>query len=272
MERLMSTEPRVTTERRDHVFLIGLDRAAKLNAFDRQMLRELAEALTEYEEDDNLWCAVLYPTGPNFTSGLDLADVGPAVAGGEVLFAPDLVDPLSMTGRPRSKPLIHASRGWCLTIGTELALASDICIAEQGTRFGQIEVKRGIMPFGGATMRLHQIAGWGNAMRYLLTGDIFDAEEAYRIGLVQQVVEASEEEDGEDRLLTAALEMATRVASQAPLAVQASWESADITRRKGFDAALEVIMDQTRALMQSEDAAEGMQSFVERRDAVFKGK
>jgi enoyl-CoA hydratase/carnithine racemase len=269
----MSTEPRVITERRDHVFLIGLDRAAKLNAFDRQMLRELAEALTEYEEDDQLWCAVLYPTGKNFTSGLDLADVGPAVAGGEVLFAPDLVDPLSMTGRPRSKPLIHASRGWCLTIGTELALASDICIAQADTRFGQIEVKRGIMPFGGATMRLHQIAGWGNAMRYLLTGDIFDAKEAYRIGLVQQVVPPSEEqEDAEDTLLAAALEMAHKVASQAPLAVQASWKSADITRRQGFDAALDVIMDQTRELMASEDAAEGMQSFVERREAIFKGK
>ncbi len=267
----MSTEPRVITERRDHLFLIGLDRANKLNAFDRQMLRELAEALTEYEEDSDLWCAVLYPTGKNFTSGLDLADVGPAVAGGEVLFGEDLIDPLGMTGKPRSKPLIHASRGWCLTIGTELALASDICIAEAGTRFGQIEVKRGIMPFGGATMRLHQIAGWGNAMRYLLTGDIFEAKEAYRIGLVQQVVEP-DEDDSEDALLTAAIEMANKVASQAPLAVQASWKSADITRREGFDAALDVIMDQTRELMNSEDAAEGMQSFIERREAVFKGK
>jgi enoyl-CoA hydratase/carnithine racemase len=260
----MSDEPRIITERRGRVFLIGLDRGGKLNAFDRQMLRELAEAFSAYEDDDELWCALLYPTGGHFTSGLDLADVGPAVASGEKLFPDGEVDPFGLFGRRRTKPLIHASRGWCLTIGTELALASDICIAADGTKFGQIEVKRGIMPFGGATLRLHQVAGWGNAMRYLLTGDIFEAEEAYRIGLVQEVVEAG-------ALFDSALELAERVAAQAPLAVQASLKSAMLTREQGVAVATKELMEVTQQLMQSDDAAEGMQSFIERRDASFSG-
>ncbi|MEL6343684.1 MAG: crotonase/enoyl-CoA hydratase family protein [Myxococcota bacterium] len=259
------SEPRIVTERRGHVFWIGLDRAAKLNAFDRQMLTELSDAVTAYEADPDLWCAVLYPTGPNFTSGLDLADVGPAVARGELLFSADQVDPLGLFGKTRTKPLIHAARGYCLTIGTELALASDICIAAPDTRYGQIEVKRGIMPFGGATLRMHQIAGWGNAMRYLLTGDLFDAAEAFRIGLVQVVA-------GEDDLLDQAAAMAARVARQAPLAVQASLQSAQVARDQGFAAAVEQMMPQARALMATEDAAEGMRSFVERREADFKGR
>lgn len=257
--------PRVVTEKRDHIFLIGLDRPAKLNAFDQQMLGELARAFTTYEDDDELWCAVIYPTGDNFTSGLDLADVGPAVAKGEKLFPDGEVDPFGLFGRTRTKPLIHASRGWCLTVGTELALASDICIAAEETTFGQIEVKRGIMPFGGATLRLHRIAGWGNAMRYLLTGDTFGAAEAYRIGLVQEVV-------ANDGLVDRAIALAELVASQAPLAVQASLQSAQEEVRNGHDAAVTGLMEKTRALMGSEDAAEGMQSFVERREADFKGR
>lgn len=275
----MSEEPsataRVVTKRRDRVFLIGLNRPDKLNAFDRQMLRELAEAYTAYEDDDELWCALLYPIGPNFTSGLDLADVGPAVARGEELFPEGHVDPFGLFGPARTKPLIHAARGWCLTIGTELALASDICLAAPGTRYGQIEVKRGIMPFGGATLRLPQRVGWGNAMRYLLTGDMLEAEEAWRIGLIQELVEgeAGDAQDPEgDALLARGLELAERVASQAPLAVQASLESARQAVSHGEPAAKKGLMEQARRLMQTEDAAEGMRSFLERRDADFQGE
>src|SRR3984885_13624400 len=84
-------------------------------------------------------------------------------------------------------PLVAAAHGWCMTLGIELLLAADVRIAATGTRFAQLEVQRGIYPFGGATLRLPREAGWGNAMRWLLTGDEFDAAEAHRIGLVQQV-------------------------------------------------------------------------------------
>ncbi len=258
--------PRVRVERHGHVLHIGLDRAHKLNAFDRVMLRELAEAMTTYEEDADLRCALLYPVGPNFTSGLDLADVGPAVAAGEALFPHGLVDPFGLTGRARTKPLVHAARGWCLTIGTELALASDVCVASPGTRYGQIEVTRGIMPFGGATIRLPQVIGWHNAMRYLLTGDVFDAAEAHRVGLVQELTAS------DDDLVERAAALADRIASRAPLAVQASLASSRLAMLEGTKAAADAMVDAARGLMATEDAAEGMRSFVERRDAEFEGR
>ncbi len=257
---------RITVERSDHVLKIGLNRADKYNAFDRQMLAELAEAYTQYEDDDELWCALLFAHGPNFTAGLDLGDVGPAVAAGENLFSDDKVDPLGLFGRRRSKPVVQVVYGHCLTIGMELAMASDIVVAGNDTKFGQIEVCRGIMPFGGATLRFHQQCGWGNAMRYLLTGDRFDAAEAYRIGFVQELAE--HRDDALDR----ATQLATTIAKQAPLAVQASLKNARTAAEDGFDAGLANMMNDARELMNSEDAREGMMSFLERRDAVFKGR
>ncbi|MEM9488007.1 MAG: crotonase/enoyl-CoA hydratase family protein [Myxococcota bacterium] len=267
----MSEQSTVSTETRGHVFLIGLNRPDKLNAFNPAMLGDLARAYTEYEDSRDLWCAVLFAHGKGFTSGLDLAQVGPAVAGGQTLFPEGGVDPLGIPGghdgrfRQRSKPIICAVHGWCLTIGMELIMASDMCVAADDTRFSQLEVGRGIMPFGGATLRFHQLAGWGNAMRYLLTGDRFDAAEAYRIGLVQEVTEPGQQ-------LERAIALAERVAAQAPLAVQATLASAMTTRERGAEAAVATMMDQTRELMKSEDAMEGVRSFIERRDAVFKGR
>ena len=98
-------------------------------------------------------------------------------------------DPLGVYGPPVTKPVVIAIQGICYTIGIELMLAADIRVAARTARFGQLEIKRGIFPFGGATFRLPQRVGWGNAMRWLLTGDEFGADEAHRIGLVQEVIE-----------------------------------------------------------------------------------
>ena len=185
---MSNDKPRVSTERDGRVFHIVLDRADKMNAFDLRMLRELAEAVTEYEADESLWCCVVTANGDNFTAGLDLAEVGPAIREGASLFPEGSVDVLNLREPRRKKPMVMAVQGWCLTIGIELLLAADIRLAAEGTRFGQIEINRGIFPFGGATIRLPQIAGWGNAMRWLLTGDKFGTEDALRLGLVQEVV------------------------------------------------------------------------------------
>ncbi len=212
---------------------------------------------------------MLFAHGKNFTAGLDLANVGPVVAGGGGLFPPGGIDPVDVlreSDRPRrTKPVVCAVSGWCLTIGLELMMAADIRIAADDTRFSQLEVKRGIMAFGGATLRMPQLAGWGNAMRYLLTGDQFDAAEAYRIGLVQEVVSAEE-------VFERALYWGEKIAAQAPLAVQASLVSARTAVEQGTDAALASLMDQARSVMKTEDAVEGMRSFVERRDGVYQGK
>lgn len=253
------------TERREHVTLIALNRAAKMNAFDLRMLRELAEALTAYDDDENARCAVVHASGDHFTAGLDLAEVGPAVAGGQALFPEDGVDPLGLYGRVRKKPLVMAVQGYCLTIGIELLLAADIGVAARGTKFGQIEINRGIFPFGGATIRLPQRAGWGNAMRWLLTGDRFSADEALRIGLVQEVTD-----DGAQ--LDAALAIAETIAKRAPLGVRATLESGRTTLAEGEAAAAKKLLGQARELMDSDDAREGLQSFVERREAKFTGR
>lgn len=246
----------------DHVLLIELYRNEKMNAFTFQMLQELANAFTMLEDDKNLRCGFLHSKGDYFTAGLDLADVAKHVAKGATLFGDTVVDPVQLMGRKRTKPVVVAVQGYALTIAIELILANDICIAAKGTTFGQIEIKRGIFPFGGATIRFAQRCGWGNAMRYLLTGDKFDENEALRIGLIQEIAENPFE---------TGLAIATTIAKQAPLGVQATIVNATKTFEEGFESAKADLMPILHKLMQSQDAQEGIQSFLERRDANFTG-
>lgn len=258
----------VATEVRDHVLIITLGRPAKKNAFNVAMLRGLAAAYTRLEADDDARCGLLVAEGGDFTAGLDLAEVGPLVARGADLFGGGegaSVDPLDLGGARRRKPVVVGARGYCFTIGVELMLAADVRLAAQDTVFAQMEVQRGIMPFGGATLRFAAQCGWGNAMRWMLTGARFDAAEALRIGLVQEVVPP-------DALDARAFAIARDIARQAPLAVQATRESARIARDEGVDAAREALMPAARALFATDDAREGVASFVARREARFTGR
>lgn len=259
------SEPLVTTERRGHVFSIGLHREAKRNAFTTTMLAELARAYGAFERDEEAWVAVLFAHGDHFTGGLDLAEVGPAVAAGARLFPDDGIDPLDLFGPRRTKPVVCAVQGICFTIGIELLLACDVAIAAEGTRFAQMEVRRGIMPFGGATLRFPQVAGWSRGMKWLLTGDEFGAKDALAMGLVCDVVP-----DGTQR--EAAHALADRIASRAPLAVRATLASARLARDAGRDAAVAALMDSATPLFATDDAREGVMSFLERREARFTGR
>ena len=259
------TDPTLTVETRGHVLLVGLARVAKRNAFNLQMLRELAVAYDRLEDDPELRCLVLFAHGDHFTAGLDLGEVGPHVAAGGGIHGDGGVDPLDLVGRRRAKPVVMAVQGYCYTIGVELALAADVVVASRDARFTQYEVRRGIMPFGGATLRFAQVAGYQNAMRYLLTGDVFDADEARRIGVVQEVTDPGAQ-------VARAAALAESIARQAPLAVQAARASAKLAQEHGHAAALAGLMPMARALMASEDAAEGLRSFVERREADFRGR
>ncbi len=261
------TSDRITSERRGHVALIGLNRADKRNAFDVDMLHALARAFTDADNDAEVRCLLLFAHGDHFTGGLDLANVAPALmsAGERAFFPEGTIDPWGVHGPARKKPLVTAVQGRCLTLGIELLLASDIGVAAQDARFAQIEIKRGIFPFGGATWRLPQAAGWGNAMRWLLTGDEFDAAEALRLGLVQEVVPAGGQ-------LERALALAETIARQAPLGVTATIESARLAAGEGPAAAGKALLPRLRQLASSEDAREGFMSFVERRDAKFTGR
>jgi enoyl-CoA hydratase len=259
----MNQEGHVTIEQQGHVLLIGLDRVAKRNAFDKAMLNALALAYAELERDDNLRCGVLFAHGDHFTGGLELTQFVSSL--GHFEYPEGALDPLGIQGARLTKPLISAVQGICLTIGIELMLATDIRIAASNARFAQIEIKRGLFPFGGATIRLPREIGWGNAMRYLLTGDEFDADEALRIGLVQEVVESGQQ-------LARATELAQVVAAQAPLGVRATLKSARIAIAEGEEAAIRQFLPDLQEIAQSEDIKEGIQSFIERRQAKFTGR
>ena len=256
----------ITTERRGRLLLIGLNRTAKRNAFDPVMFHELAKALGEFEADAELWCGVVFAHGDHFTGGIDLAQFSELFEreGDPFALGEGEIDPFGLRNH-LSKPLVMAVHGITFTIGIEMLLAADIRIAAANTRFAQMEVSRGLYPLGGATFRLVREAGWGNAMRYLLTGEEFDTDVALQLGLVQEVVETGQQ-------LERAIAIAERIAAQAPLGVQATLRSARMAILEGEPAATEHVRDDMAAVLKSEDFREGVNSFKERRAARFRGR
>jgi enoyl-CoA hydratase/carnithine racemase len=256
----------LTIERRGHMLLVGLNRPEKRNAFNLQMIRELGAAYGMIEHDPEIWVGVVFAHGEHFTGGLDLADVAGKFGDfGEVVPEGGL-DPWRNDGTRWTTPVIVAARGMNYTAGIELMLAADIRVAASDSRFLQFEVRRGIFPFGGAMTRFVREAGWGNAMRWILTGDEFDADEALRIGLVQEVTEPGAE-------LERALEIAERIATEcAPLAVRGALRTAHKALDEGHDASVAGYLDEIGILFGTEDAQEGVLSFIERRGANFTGK
>jgi len=258
--------PRITVERDGPVLLIGFNRPDKRNAADLRLLQELSLAYGELERDPELRVGFVFAHGDHFTGGLDLADVAPRIGPDGLDMVPEGgIDPWQVSGAPRTKPVVIAVQGTCLTLGIELILASDIAVAADSATFGQIEVSRGILPFGGATIRLPRAVGWGNAMRWILTGDRFDAAEAHRIGLVQEVVPHGQHHER-------GLELARTIARQAPLAVQASLANAALAVRDGAVAAAAALQPELVRLANSEDARIGMIAFATRTDAEFIGR
>lgn len=262
---MTSTSP-VTVDLDGHVLLIGVDRPAKRNAWDLATIAAVGEAYTRIAEDDDVRAAVLFGHGDHFSAGLDLAEVAPALdAGGpEVLSGGGEWDPYGLWGKQVPKPVVVAVQGLAFTLSIELCLASDVVVSASDVRFRQLEIGRGIIPFGGATVRAAAQLGWGNAMRWLLTAEEFGADEALRIGLVQEVVEPGKQ-------LARATEIAQLIARQAPLGVQGTLANARIARGS-VDEAKAHLKQVLPTILASEDAKEGVASFLERRDAVFTGR
>jgi enoyl-CoA hydratase/carnithine racemase len=259
------TTGKVSRERRDHVLLIGLDRAAKRNAFDLALWDDLCRAYGELERDPALRVGVLHAHGDHFTGGLDLPAWVPVFSSGKWAIPDGGIDPLGLTGPRLSKPIVAAVQGICLTIGIELLLATDVRVAAASTRFAQIEIKRGIYPVGGATLRFPREVGWSNAMRWLLTGDEFGADEAHRIGVVQEVVPHGEQ-------LARAAALAEVIAAQAPLGVYATLASSRFAIPADEHAAGQRLLADLNPLMGSEDVQEGLRAFAERRPGKFRGR
>ena len=255
----------ICVEKRGNLLLIGIDRPEKRNGFTPKMFAELAQAYTQLEQAPDVFCGLLYAKGDHFTAGLDMPKVVPLRRAGKPLLPEGEVDPFNLRAPLRTKPVVIALKGICFTVAVELMLASEVAVAAENCRFSQLEVKRGIMAGCGATFRMVQRAGWGDAMKILLTGDEFTAEQARQMHFVQDVVPAGQEFDR-------ALEIAERIAAQAPLAVQATMQNARVSLGQGWQEAFAAIGATQQFLYNTEDAKEGVQSFVEKRTAKFVGR
>lgn len=261
----MSEENKLLIDISDHIVTITFNRPEKLNALDPQSYHLLAQTLYKLQHDNDLRVAVIQANGKHFTSGLELDKWAPIFAAGRMPeLADDELDPYGLQGERLTKPVIIATQGICYTSGLELLLNTDIRIATVDARFAQLEVQRGIYPCGGGTVRLPEAIGWSNAQRYLLTGDEFNAQQALQWGMIQEIVEV-------DNLHQRARELAVKIAKAAPLGVQAALRSSKTARYGDQKTALTQVFDDMTTVMVSEDAREGVASFLERREAVFKG-
>lgn len=250
----------------DHVATIVLNRPEAMNAIDPEMKDELFKIWDRIRDDDDIWVAILTGAGEKaFCAGADLKKTLPVSEtfaqqylnrpGGGALAASLDMD----------KPLIAAVNGYAMGGGMELALACDIRVASTNALFALTEVRVGSLPGSGGTQRLPRAIGMSNAMLMLLTGDRIDANEAYRIGLVSRVVPPSE-------LMASAREIATRIASNAPLSVRAVKRLV----RRGMDMPIAHALDFERQafglLFNTDDRIEGRKAFAEKRKPNYKGR
>lgn len=219
--------------------------------------------MTLLDQNEDLWVGVLCADGADFTAGLDM----PKFFGPKATVKPlpeGNIDPFGLQNRCR-KPIVTAVQGIVFTIGIEIALAGDIVIAADDSRFCQMESKRGIAPLGGAHFRYLTRMGWGDAMYHLFLCDEFRADRALKIGLVQEVVPAGKQ-------IERAMEIAQTIAKNAPIGIQITKEAGLKFIAAGEKSAIDIIPHIRDRVMNSEDMKEGIQSFVERRQAVFKGR
>ena len=255
---------KVTVEQRGPVLLVGIDRPQAQNLLDAPVLLGLGKAYYQLDHDDGLRVAVLHGVGPDFSLGVDLASLAAAQAAGTFPPKdPDFINSFGLRPPYRTKPVVVAVQGGVKFGAHELFLAADIRVASADTKFSQGEVTRGVFPGGGATVRLPREIGWSNAMRYMLTGEEWGADEAHRLGTVQEVTPAGKQ-------LDRALEIAQTVAAAAPLGVRATLAAAH-QPLSGDDALFQPLTAELLRLNQSEDRKEFLRASREGRTPVFRG-
>lgn len=246
----------------DHVALVRLNRPEARNALNDPLRAELAERFLALSADPQTRCIIVAGNDRVFAAGADLKEIVNS-------------SPIDMMARRVlyfwkviagcRKPIIAAVNGFALGGGCELALQADIIVAGEGAKFGQSEVSVGIMPGGGATQRLTRAIGKYRAMKMLLTGEHVTAQEALRLGFVSEVV-------ADDKVLDAALEIATTIASMPPLAVEQIKEVVLAGMDASLDAGLMLERKAFEMLFASRDQKEGMNAFIEKRKPIFEGR
>ena len=255
----------ILTEQRGAVTLITLNRPQSLNALNSQVLDELITAFAAYEADPSQRCAVLTGSGEKaFAAGADIKEMGDKPAAD--FFAEDFFAKwTSHLVKATRKPWIAAVNGFALGGGCELAMMADFIIAADSARFGQPEIKLGVGPGMGGSQRLTRAVGKAKAMEMCLTGRMMGADEAERSGLVARVVPLAS-------LVEEALKAATEIAAMPPLAAIANKEMVNAAFETSLDQG--VLMERRifQVLTATEDKAEGMAAFIEKRPGVWKGR
>lgn len=247
----------VVRERHERVLVIRMDRGHKRNAIDAEMTAGLDAALNEFEDDPELWVAVLTGTGDIFSAGTDLAAGSGkrTERGGEY----------GVIRRRRRKPLIAAVEGAAFGGGMEIVLACDLVVAAHTATFGLPESRRGVIATCGGLFRTHRALPLNIAKEILLTGDPLTADRAYQLGLVNRLADAG-------TVLTTALELAHHICRNAPISVQESLVALERMNSAADDEAWQITQDAMTATLSSRDTAEGVAAFFERREPHWTGR
>lgn len=251
-------------ERVGEIAIIKLNRPEVLNAINKDVLLELKEAIDEVERDESVRALIITGEGKAFVAGADIAwmrDRSPLEMKEFLELGKSVLDKIEKM----SKPVIAAVNGYAFGGGCELALACDIRIASENARFGQQEINVGIMPGWGATQRLPKLISIGRAKELCLTGDVIDAREAERIGLVNKVVKYEE-------LYQEALKLARKLASKPPIAVEFIKKAINSAMGAPQEVGMAYETKLCCMLWTTEDQKEGMSAFIEKREPKFKGK
>jgi enoyl-CoA hydratase len=254
----------ILVERRERVAIITINRPEKRNALNIQTRAEGAAILDELRDDDSIRVVIFTGAGDKaFIAGADIGEFAgrTALQQRAIMLERGLFNAIDSF----PKPVIAMVNGYCLGGGCELALACDIRIASDTASFGQPEINLGIIPGGGGTQRLPRLVGEGKAMEMILTGEIINAQEAFRCGLVNQVVPV-------DHLEAKTMEVANRIAEKSPIALRLAKEAVKLASRSNLDEGLRREVDLFALCFSSEDKDEGVKAFLEKRKADFKGK
>lgn len=262
----LGEDAKITAERRGAIVLIGINRPYIHNRIDPEAFAGLAKAYYAYDHDPSLRAAILFGHGANFSRGIDVDGFRALAETGKPLLDGDgVIDPLAKRKPVLTKPLIVAVHGDTWNMAHELFLAADIRVAAANTKFGQDENTHGRFPGGGSTIRFVREAGWGNAMRYMLTGDHWTAAEALRIGTAQEVVPTPE------LALDRGIEIANKIAACGPLGIKTTLASAHLAVDPQETHALSELDQQFGALFHTRDFVEGRKAEAEGRPPVYYG-
>jgi len=254
----------VLIERLDRVAIVTINRPDKLNALNIQTRLELSDALDDLREDDQIRVVIITGSGEKaFIAGADISEFEgrTAVQQRAVMRSRNIFT----TAEDFPKPLIAMINGFCLGGGNELAMSCDLRIASEKARFGQPEINLGIIPGGGGTQRLPRLIGEGRAMQLILSGEMIDAAEAWRIGLVNEVHPA-------DQLRARTMELALRIADKSPVALALAKTAVKAAARTNLREGLDLEIDLFALCFSSDDMAEGVRAFLEKRRPDFKGR